>query len=55
MSVVCKVMENIVVSSIMQYTGGNSINVLEQHGLRCGCSCETQLFGLAVELTQYLQ
>ena len=41
---------HIVISSIMQ--SDSIIIAPEQHGFRCGCSCETQLLGLITKISE---
>ncbi|KAL8609842.1 hypothetical protein ACOMHN_020677 [Nucella lapillus] len=50
-SVPCKILEHIVVSTIMGFAEANNILRTEQHGFRKGRSCESQLLGLIDELT----
>lgn len=54
-SIVCQVMEHVVVSNIMEFAENNNILVPEQHGFRRRRSCETQLLGLMDEITHDLQ
>lgn len=54
-SVVCKMMEHIVTSTIMQFCEDQNILCPEQHGFRKGRSCETQLLGLVDEITYDLE
>jgi hypothetical protein len=54
-SVPCKVMEHVVVHSLMGHLESNNILIPEQHGFRRQRSCETQLIGLVDELTQELE
>ena len=53
--IVCKLMEHIVVSSIMQHFETHCILIDNQHGFRRGCSCETQLLEFLEELTTSLE
>ena len=48
--IVCKLMEHIVVSSMMQHFEENNILTRNQHGFRRQRSCETQLLELSEEL-----
>ena len=45
-SVVCKLLENIIVSAVMRHFEENSILTDSQHGFRRGRSCESQLLEL---------
>ena len=49
-SVPCKILEHIVVSSLMEHLEKNTILCPQQHGFRKGKSCETQLLELTMEL-----
>ncbi|KAK2167742.1 hypothetical protein NP493_1264g00008 [Ridgeia piscesae] len=49
--IACKVMEHIIASHIMSH----SILCPEQHGFRCGRSCETQLLGYVDEASEELE
>ena len=53
--IVCKLMEHIVVSSIMQHFETHCILNDNQHGFRRGRSCETQLLEFVEELTTNLE
>ena len=52
--IACKVMEHIIASHIMSHLEKNSILCPEQHGFRCGRSCETQLLGYVDETSEKL-
>ena len=54
-SVVCKLLEHIIVSAVMRHSEENSILTDNQHGFRRGRSCETQLLELVEELTTNLE
>ena len=54
-SVVCKLLEHIIVSAIMRHFDENIILTDNQHGFRRGRSCETQLLELVEELTTNLE
>ena len=54
-SVVCKLLEHIIVSAVMHHFEDNSILTDNQHGFRRGRSCETQLLELVEELTTNLE
>ena len=54
-SVVCKLLENIIVSAVMRHSEENSILTDNQHGFRRGRSCEIQLLELVEELTTNLE
>ena len=51
-SVPCKLLEHIIVGTIMDYCDIHNIICPQQHGFRRGHSCETQLLGLVDEITQ---
>ena len=53
--IACKVMEHIIASHIMSHIKKNSILCPEQHGFRCGRSCETQLLGYMDETSEELE
>ena len=53
-SVPCKVLEHIIVHTIMTYAETHKIIKEEQHGFRKRRSCESQLLGLVDELTESL-
>ena len=42
-SISCKVLEHIIVSSVMRHLDGQNLLIASQHGFRKGRSCETQL------------
>ena len=48
-------MEHIIASHIMSHPEKNSILCPEQHGFRCGRSCETQLLGYVDEASYELE
>ena len=48
----CARSSHIVIRSIMQYAQDNIIRAPDQHGFRCGCSCETQLLGLITKISE---
>ena len=50
----CKILEHIVVSSIMKHWEANNILAPEQHGFRAAHSCETQLLELTEQLSTNL-
>eukprot|EP00745_Piridium_sociabile_P027724 TRINITY_DN44613_c1_g1_i1.p1 TRINITY_DN44613_c1_g1~~TRINITY_DN44613_c1_g1_i1.p1 ORF type:complete len:604 (+),score=154.71 TRINITY_DN44613_c1_g1_i1:145-1812(+) len=50
-SIPCKILEHIVVSTIMGFAEANNILSEAQHGFRRGRSCESQLLGLVDELS----
>ena len=54
-SVPCKVLEHIVVSSVMNFVEDNNIICQEQHGFRKRRSCESQLIGFVDEVTDDLE
>ena len=54
-SVVCKLLEHIIVSAVMHHFEDNSILTDNQHGFRRGRSSETQLLELVEELTTNLE
>ena len=54
-SVVCKLLEHIIVSAVMHHFEDNSILTDNQHGFRRGRSSETQLPELVEELTTNLE
>ena len=54
-SVPCKILEHILVSTIMTYAESNDILCDEQHGFRRGRSCETQLIGFVDEVSHSLE
>ena len=43
---------HIVISSIMQYAEDNITIAPEQHGFKCGRSCEAQLLGLITKISE---
>jgi hypothetical protein len=49
-SIPCKILEHIIVSSMMNHFDTNSILCSEQHGFRKGKSCETQLIEFVEDL-----
>ena len=53
-SVPCKVLEHIVVHTVMEYAETHGIIKEEQHGFRKRRSCESQLLGLVDELSECL-
>ena len=53
-SIPCKILEHILVSSILKYCEENNILCPEQHGFRRHHSCETQLIGLVDEVSSDL-
>ncbi|KAI8477892.1 hypothetical protein Bbelb_443780, partial [Branchiostoma belcheri] len=54
-SIPCKIMEHIVTSTIMTFTEENDIICPGQHGFRRRHSCETQLLGLAEDISNDLE
>jgi Reverse transcriptase (RNA-dependent DNA polymerase)/Endonuclease-reverse transcriptase len=52
-SVVCKIMEHIIVSNIMSFLEGNKLLNANQHGFRQCLSCDTQLVELVNDLQQW--
>ncbi|XP_076448293.1 uncharacterized protein LOC143285011 [Babylonia areolata] len=54
-SVPCKILEHIVVSTIMGFAEANNILREEQHSFRRSRSCESQLLGLADELSYNME
>ena len=54
-SVICKMFEHILVSSIMNFAETNQIICPEQHGFRKKRSCESQLIGLVDEISHSLE
>ena len=52
LSATCARSLHIVISSIMQFAKDNIITAPEQHGFKCGRSCETQLIGLITEISE---
>ena len=52
--ILCKLMEHIVVSNLMNHLEDNKILSEFQHGFRSKRSCETQLIGLVEDLTSTL-
>ena len=54
-SVVCKLLEHIIVSAVMHHSEENIILTDNQHGFRRGRSCETQLLELVEELATNLE
>jgi hypothetical protein len=54
-SVPCKLMEHVIVHSLMKHLEENDLLRQEQHGFRRGRSCESQLLGLIDEITQELE
>ena len=54
-SVPCKILEHIVVSSLMNHLEENSILTPHQHGFRKKRSCETQLLEFAEELSENME
>ena len=54
-SVVCKLLEHIIVSAVMHHFEENIILTDNQHGFRRGRSCETQLLELVEELATNLE
>ena len=54
-SVVCTLLEHIIVSAVMRHSEENSILTDNQHGFRRGRSCETQLLELVEALTMNLE
>jgi hypothetical protein len=53
--VICKVMEHVIVSNIMEFLDSNQILTDRQHGFRKGRSCETQLLEFIDELVRYME
>jgi hypothetical protein len=53
--IVCKVMEHIIVSSVMTFLEGQGILSDQQHGFRKMRSCETQLLELTDELFERME
>ena len=53
--IVCKLMEHIVVSSVMQHFEAHNLLNDRQHGFRRGRSCESQLLEFVEELTTNLE
>lgn len=51
-SVCCKLLEHIVVTSVMDHLDANKILCTQQHGFRRGRSCETQLIEFVEELNR---
>jgi hypothetical protein len=54
-SVPCKIMEHVIVHSLMDHLEQNNILRPEQHGFRKGRSCVSQLVGLVDEMTQEVE
>jgi len=54
-SVTCKLLEHIVVKSIMGYAEDNNIVCPQQHGFRRGHSCESQLLGFVDEASEAME
>ena len=54
-SIVCKLLEHIIVSHIMDFCEINNIICHEQHGFRRNRSCESQLIGLIDDLSLNLE
>ena len=54
-SVPCKILEHIVVSTVMTFAEDNNIICQEQHGFRKRRSCESQLIGFVDEVTDDLE
>ncbi|KAI8479428.1 hypothetical protein Bbelb_428470 [Branchiostoma belcheri] len=54
-SIPCKLLEHILVSEIMSFCEEQQILCTQQHGFRKGRSCETQLLGLADEISHTLE
>ena len=52
LSATCARSSHIVISSIMQYAEDNIIIAPEQHGFKCGRSCEAQLLGLITKISE---
>ena len=51
----CKLLERVVVSTVMGYMEQHRILRQEQHGFRRGRSCESQLLGFVVEVPAALK
>ena len=54
-SVPCKILEHILVSTILSYAEANDILCDQQHGFRRQRSCETQLLGFVDEVSHSLE
>ena len=54
-SVPCKILEHIIVSTVMNHLESNNILSPRQHGFRRGRSCETQLLEFTEELTETME
>eukprot|EP00745_Piridium_sociabile_P010489 TRINITY_DN17347_c0_g1_i7.p1 TRINITY_DN17347_c0_g1~~TRINITY_DN17347_c0_g1_i7.p1 ORF type:complete len:298 (+),score=68.70 TRINITY_DN17347_c0_g1_i7:312-1205(+) len=54
-SVVCKILEHIVVKNIISHAEENKILYPQQHGFRRGHSCESQLLGFVDEASETME